>query len=441
MLQAYMVLPAFGLLILLNATTQWRRWTIHLVAASLLMLVLSLGWAVAVDMTPVEQRPYVASSETNSVLELMTGHNGLARLLPGRRDGSGSPPGQSRPSGPPPSSAPPQGQSRPQPGGALSNETGDPGLFRLFNRQLAGQVMWLLPLAGFGAFSLLSRKRRRWPLDSSQQATLFWLAWLLPQLAFFSVAGLFHRYYLEMLAPALAALVGAGVTSLWRDYTERTARAWLLPVALLSTAGLEIFILGPYPAYRAWLAPVIGMGSMVAVGCLWRRRATRQPSGALALGMLALLIAPTVWAWIPVWHGGDGWLPFAGPDVLVEERVSPTQEGSEALMDFLQAQHQGEIFLLATTDARIAAPLILATGKPVMALGGFSGQDAILTSSELAAMVRAGDVRFFLLPGVAAEPSGQEIQSLETAEWVIQTCERVPTAQGERPGLQLWDCQ
>jgi 4-amino-4-deoxy-L-arabinose transferase-like glycosyltransferase len=53
--------------------------------------------------------------------------------------------------------------------------------------------------------------------------------------------------------------------------------------------------------------------------------------------------------------------------------------------------------MLATVNARLAAPIIIATGAPVMALGGFSGGDPILDVDALARMVAAGRVRFALV--------------------------------------------
>ncbi len=471
MLQAYMVLPAFGLLYLFGTPLDWGRRILHLILATLLLLVISLAWAVAVDMTPADLRPYVGSSATNSVLELMTGHNGLARLLPGRRNAgpaqatrSGGAllpvtpqPAQGRPQGGPPGT-PPQGnlpqngppQGAPQPGGAFSHETGNPGPFRLFNRQLAGQVLWLLPLAAIGAAAILWRGKLRLPLSPLRHIVLFWIVWLLPQMAFFSVANIFHRYYLEMLAPALAVLTGAGMAMLRYDYTDRTARAWLLPVALLATAAMELFILWPFPDYRAWLAPVLVVGEVAAVGTLLNRLGKFFPfesvrsveRNAMVVGLLSLLIAPAVWAWIPVWRGGDGWLPFAGPDVLVEQRVSPTEAGSARLATFLQAQRRNETFLLATLDARDAAPLILETGAPVMAMGGFSGSDPILTPSTLEELVNAGEVRFFLLSNVNQNNS---VFHNPLTRWVTQRCRVIPPARWgglrSEQGMQLWDCE
>ncbi len=87
-LQAFLVLPAFYLLYLLAAHTTWRRRFLHLGAATAVLLAVSLSWAVAVDLTPSDQRPYVGGSEGDSALNLAFGYNGLERLL-GRSDGPG----------------------------------------------------------------------------------------------------------------------------------------------------------------------------------------------------------------------------------------------------------------------------------------------------------------------------------------------------------------
>src|SRR5438552_18193194 len=76
MLEAYLVVPAFGLLYLLAAPRSiWARIG-HLALAALLMLTISLSWAVAVDLTPAANRPYVGSSQTHSEISLPLGSNG-----------------------------------------------------------------------------------------------------------------------------------------------------------------------------------------------------------------------------------------------------------------------------------------------------------------------------------------------------------------------------
>lgn len=80
MLQAYMILPAFYLFYLIAFQAKWRRKIILLIGSTAVLAVVSLSWAVTVDSIPEDERPYIGSSETNSVMELAFGYNGLARL-------------------------------------------------------------------------------------------------------------------------------------------------------------------------------------------------------------------------------------------------------------------------------------------------------------------------------------------------------------------------
>src|SRR2546428_525688 len=90
MLEAYLVVPAYGLLYLLAAPKSiWKRIG-HLAVAGALLLVVSLSWVVAVDLTPVSQRPYVGSTQNNSEISLALGYNGIQRLLGQFGSGSGA---------------------------------------------------------------------------------------------------------------------------------------------------------------------------------------------------------------------------------------------------------------------------------------------------------------------------------------------------------------
>jgi 4-amino-4-deoxy-L-arabinose transferase-like glycosyltransferase len=83
MLEAYLPLPAFYALYFLGAKEPlWRR-TVKLALATVPLVVVSFSWAVIVDMTPASQRPYIGSSDNNSVINLMMGYNGAQRLLGG----------------------------------------------------------------------------------------------------------------------------------------------------------------------------------------------------------------------------------------------------------------------------------------------------------------------------------------------------------------------
>jgi len=67
------------------------------------------------------------------------------------------------------------------------------------------------------------------------------------------------------------------------------------------------------------------------------------------------------------------------------------------LVSYLEANQGNTKYLVAVPSSMSADSIILATNKPVMAMGGFSGSDPILTTNQLASLVAQGTVRFFLL--------------------------------------------
>ena len=175
MLEAYLVVPAYGLLYLLAAPRRiWVRIG-QLALAALLMLTISLSWAVAVDLTPTASRPYVGSSQNNSELSLALGYNGIQRLLGQFGFGGGnanSTSGSTVTGGFPQPGAggsgqPPQGLGSGGSGGGSSGmfNTGNPGLLRLFNEPLGGQIVSLLPMALLGILALAWQRRPRFRED------------------------------------------------------------------------------------------------------------------------------------------------------------------------------------------------------------------------------------------------------------------------------------
>jgi len=81
MLQAYLPLPAFYALYFLSSRDGWGRKLLNLVLATALLLTVSFSWAVAVDLTPPDERPYIGSSGDNTVMSLIFGYNGLSRVF------------------------------------------------------------------------------------------------------------------------------------------------------------------------------------------------------------------------------------------------------------------------------------------------------------------------------------------------------------------------
>jgi 4-amino-4-deoxy-L-arabinose transferase-like glycosyltransferase len=80
MLQALLVVPAYALAYLIAAPPRLGRRIGQLLLAGL-ALVVSAGWYIGiVELVPASIRPYIGGSQNNSLLELTLGYNGLGRL-------------------------------------------------------------------------------------------------------------------------------------------------------------------------------------------------------------------------------------------------------------------------------------------------------------------------------------------------------------------------
>jgi hypothetical protein len=62
----------------------------------------------------------------------------------------------------------------------------------------------------------------------------------------------------------------------------------------------------------------------------------------------------------------------------------------------LQSGASGYRWAAATVGAESAAPLQLASGEPVMAIGGFNGTDDAPTLAGFEHLVAAGDIHYFV---------------------------------------------
>ena len=80
MLQAFLVLPAFGLAYLAAGPRRLPARLLQLLAGLAAVVVSAGWWVAAVMLTPAASRPYVGGSTNDSILELALGYNGLGRL-------------------------------------------------------------------------------------------------------------------------------------------------------------------------------------------------------------------------------------------------------------------------------------------------------------------------------------------------------------------------
>jgi 4-amino-4-deoxy-L-arabinose transferase-like glycosyltransferase len=223
-----------------------------------------------------------------------------------------------------------------------------------------------------------------------------WGTWALAYGIVFSAAGgIFHAYYLAALAPPVAALAGIGCFELWRRGSGHLA------LGLAATALWQGYVTG---ASLGWDVTWIGfplVALLASAAMLWRGK--RPPA---VIGGLALLVLPTLWALSTVFAPGNLTLPssslgrWLGIDDGRGWLLSRSYRGltdDAKLRAFLQ-EHRGDArFLLAAPNALLAAPVIIHSGQPVMAFGGFFGTDPVLSVEAFAKQVERGEVRFVVL--------------------------------------------
>lgn len=460
MLAAYLPVPAFWGMYLLGAHEGLWRKIGQLTLAGLLMLAVSFSWAIAVDLTPASQRPYVGSSGDNSELSLIIGYNGLERLLgmnrnrtmaaagtspasdspqpfsrqngPAANPGSDSPPGnrpqnngQPPPARPQNSNSGPGLGSRPTGGGSRTpSDIGQPGPLRLFTTPLAKEASWLLPVGLVGLALLLAGTRLSWPLAEKQQAAVLWGGWLLVGGIFFSVASFFHEYYLSLLGPPLAALVGIGLVELWN---VRKTRPWFALLLFLALAGgtmaYQILVAQSYFSDIDLFLPLL-FDSFLAGAILLMIAARKQPSRILALSgftliVTAMYIVPAFWSYKTAQNPGSN---LSLPAAYSGQESKPGNHGgaqvNQQLLDFLQANTQNTRYLMAVPSSMQGADYVLATGRPVLYLGGFNGSDTVVTADELALMAENGELRYIYFAGGNGANSG-------ISSWVTSACTRI----------------
>jgi 4-amino-4-deoxy-L-arabinose transferase-like glycosyltransferase len=80
MLQVLLVVPAFALAYLIAGPPRLGRRIVQLLLSGVAVVV-SAGWYIAiVQLVPASMRPYIGGSQNNSILQLALGYNGLGRL-------------------------------------------------------------------------------------------------------------------------------------------------------------------------------------------------------------------------------------------------------------------------------------------------------------------------------------------------------------------------
>jgi 4-amino-4-deoxy-L-arabinose transferase-like glycosyltransferase len=500
MMQAFLPLPAFYALYFFGSKEGWLRKIVNLGIATVLLIAVSLSWAVIVDLTPADSRPYIGSSDNNTVMGLIFGHNGVSRLestgglgggtlpsapIAGSNPNQGIQPLAGTRQGPPPQAvdactsstqgdtcsftqpngntingscitppnldvlacAPvgmiPQNGQAPvgglggQNGGTqFSQETGEPGVFRFFTNPLSKQMSWLLPFALISVLLGLFGSRIKLPIESGvHKSLILWGGWLLTCVVFFSmISGIFHSYYAIMLAPALGAMVGIGFSQLWSWGKDRNWAGVLLIAASAITLGFQYFAMSQYGENMWWMLPA-GILFMVGISLM-----VISKRSAFAMILSAMLVIPMYWTVMTVASNPNINLPTAytgtnqqdGFDGANRARIQDGEPGSnvnEELLAYLEANTQDVEYLVAVPSSQSGSSLVLTTGRPVLYMGGFGGQDEVVTAEDLSAMVANSELRYVMYGG---DRGGKT----DITNWLSSSCSVVQEFSGTASGNQ-----
>ena len=404
-LQAYLVLPAFALVWLVAARGSLRRRIAGLAIAGAMTIVASGWWVVIVDSIPAALRPYIGGSTNNSALDLLLGYDGLSRIFGFLRGRFGI-----------------DGGGGGVDGGGGAGFGGTPGLLRLFNSEFVGQISWLIPFAVVALLAGLLIHARASRTDRARAGYLLWGGWSLVTAGVFSyMSGIIHPYYTVALAPAIAALVGAGTVDLWRLRSRSIFGGIGLAIAVLVTAFWGARLLATTPTFATGLGTLALVAAFVAAAILIvpaRVGLGRAPLAAAVVALAAILAGPIAYSLDTVASVNNGAIPSAGPTAagtfggadgfgrggdgaVLRGGGGPGQASvtSTSLVDYLVANKGNATWIVAVKGAQEAGSIELASGEAVMAMGGFSGSDPAPTLAQLQEYVRTGQLRYILIGG------------------------------------------
>jgi hypothetical protein len=90
-----------------------------------------------------------------------------------------------------------------------------------------------------------------------------------------------------------------------------------------------------------------------------------------------------------------------------------------ALLDFLMENTEEIEYLVAVPNANTGASFVLATGRPVLYMGGFTGGDPVIDAEGLRELVEAGDLRYIYYQNIGLEKD-QKVKG-----WLRSSCQVV----------------
>jgi 4-amino-4-deoxy-L-arabinose transferase-like glycosyltransferase len=402
---AFIVLPVLAGVYLLAGPPKLGRRIVQLLAAGAVLAVSASWWIVAVSLVPPGSRPYIGGSQDNSLPNVIIGYNGLGRLS-GKEIGNH---------------------------GWVSSSSGGAGLagpLRLLDPEFRTPIGWFLPAAVVALAAGLWLTRRAARTDRVRAAFLAWGGSLVLTGAVFSAGqGIIHTYYAVALAPAVAVLVACGTEMLWAR-RDRVAWRRVLAVTAASTIVWSLWIVTTVEPWRSprllFVDAVLAFPALLLACRLSSRRARRLAASLTVLLCLAGPATQTVGTVAAEHHSAvpmSGFLrisPHAWARIHLVPAAGTFSIGSEptpAMVGLLRGNGDRYTWVAATVGSERAAGYQLASGRPVMPVGGFNGTDPAPTLSGFQRDVATGRVHWFIGVGSAKKPPGGRYAK-EIAGWV-----------------------
>ncbi len=407
MLEGLMVMPALGLVYLIAAPVTVRQRILHLLGAAA-ALVVSAGWYVALTILwPSGSRPYLAGSTDNSFMNLVLGYNGFGRVLGTNHHGGGQQ-----------ASLPQEclavvrqgfsghggwGGGRGGHGGGHGGwGGGQSGIARLFTGEFGLEVSFLLPAAMVGLIAVLVLRGRAPRTDLMRAGAILFGAWtIVDGVLLAEMKQQAHAYYSLSMVPGIVGLVALGLAEAWRHRAGWAGRI-ALAAQVAAAGGWGFALLSTNTHYVPPLRWIV-LGATIVVVALALVPQARLPRGVTVAGLVLAAVAifggSAAYVASAVGHDQRG----GSPTVTVDEGGS----GQGGFGGWGNSQPNNDLdSLLANTNSKWAAAingssqaagLELNTGKSVIAVGGFTGQDPSPTLAQFQNDVRNHQIGYYVV--------------------------------------------
>jgi 4-amino-4-deoxy-L-arabinose transferase-like glycosyltransferase len=437
MIEAWAVLPAFGLAYVIAAPGSVSRRLGRLAIAGVVTIAVSLSWMTAVTLVPAADRPYVDGSRHDSVYEQVFAYNGVYRFGAGSTYGLGTglpytPSAQAR------AHAAEVGRSH-----SPSADSSRPGLTRLVTGEVGRDAGWLLPVALVAMIGLVIARRHRPRTDIVRAAVIVWGVWLITFMVLFSRAAVVLTYYTGVLVSPIAALCAIGLRTAYRAMRQRRAHGAAMASALVFLIGVAgVAVLGwRTPAWFQIVVAAVALGGGLLIATARRRRhivtsaaltASARAAALTVAALTVLLVPPAVATTALVADDGgsfDAPFPVGGTLAHPAARFSTggiyggvvvpqmTAARWSALDDLRQGWDRD-----LTADRRLAiftsaqaAQFVLAGIAHVEPIGGYTGLVNSPSLDQVDEALAAGAIAFAIVPGPddlrARDPRIQAIEN------------------------------